>query len=72
MSTDDPPPDVKSITAWYSKLIETGSVGYLNRSDRPCVSDETVDAVREAFQRSPDKSTCRGLKRSSSTSEYSS
>ena len=48
-----PPPDVKSIKAWYSVFVETGSVGDLNRSGRPRVSDETVDAVREAFQRSP-------------------
>ena len=51
-----PQPDVKSIKAWYSKFVETGSVGDLNRSGRPCVSDETVDAVCEAFQCSPGKS----------------
>jgi len=54
-----PPPDVKSIKAWYSKFVETGSVGSLNRCGRPSVSDETVGAVREAFQRSPGKSTGR-------------
>ena len=27
-----PPPDVKSIKTWYSKFVETGSVGDLNRS----------------------------------------
>ena len=53
------PPDVKSIKVWYSKFVETGSVGDLNRSGRPSVSDETVDAVREAFQCSPGKSTRR-------------
>jgi len=53
-----PLPDVKSIKTWYSKFAETGSVGDLNRSGRPSVSGETVDAVREAFQRSPGKSTC--------------
>ena len=53
-----PPPDVKSIKVWYSKLVETGSVGDLNRSGRHSVSDET-DAVRVAFQRSPGKSTRR-------------
>ena len=52
-----PLPDVKSIKAWYSKSVETGGVGDLNRSGRPSVSDETVDAVREAFQCSPGKST---------------
>jgi len=30
----EPPPDVKSIKAWYSKFVETGSVGDLNRSGR--------------------------------------
>ena len=54
-----PPPDVKSVKAWYSKFVQTGSVGDLNRSGRPCVSDETVDVVREDFQRSPGKSTRR-------------
>ena len=49
-------PIVKSIEVWYSKSVETGSFGDLNRSDRPSVS-ETADAVREAFQRSPGKWT---------------
>jgi len=40
-----PPPDVKGIKAWYSKFVEIGSVGDLNRSSRPSVNDETVDAV---------------------------
>jgi len=54
-----PPPDVKSIKAWYSEFIQTGSVGDLNRSGRPSVSDENVDDVRESFQRSPGKSARR-------------
>jgi len=53
------PPDVKSLKAWYSKFVGTGSVGDLDRSGRPSVSDETVDTVREAFHRSPGKSTRR-------------
>jgi len=53
-----PPPDVKSIEGSYSKFVETDSVGDLNRSGGPSVSDETVD-VREAFQRTPGKSTRR-------------
>jgi len=53
------PPDVKSITAWYSKFVETGSVADLTGSGRPFVSDETVGAVCEAFQRCPGKSTRR-------------
>jgi len=54
-----PPPDVKTIKAWYSKFVETSSVGDLNTSGRSSVGDETVDSVREAFQRSPGKSTHR-------------
>ena len=54
-----PPPDGKRIKAWYSKFVQTGSVGDPKRSGRSSVSDETVDAVREAFQRSPGKSTHR-------------
>ena len=57
--TGRPPPDVKSIKAWHSKFVDTGSVGDLDRSGRPSVNDETVDAVREAFQCSPGKSTRR-------------
>jgi len=51
-----PPPDVKSVKAWYSKFAETGSLGDLNRNGRSSVSDETVDAVHETFQCSPGKS----------------
>jgi hypothetical protein len=42
-----PLPVVKSIKAWYSKFVETGSVGDLDRSGRPSVSDETVVLWRE-------------------------
>jgi len=64
MNTDDLRQmlNVKTIKAWYSKFVETGSVGDLNRSGRPSVSDATVDAVREAFQRSPGKSRHHALK----------
>jgi len=51
------PAEVTSIKAWYSKFVETDSFGDLDGSDRPSVSDENVDAVREVFQRSPGKST---------------
>jgi len=54
-----PPPDVKSIKVCYSNFVKTVSVGYLHRTGRPSVSDETVDAVRETFQRIPGKSTRR-------------
>jgi len=67
-----PPTDVNSIKAWYSKFEETGSIGDLHTSVRPRVSHETVDAVLEAFQRSPGKSKASCLKRDSCTSEHSS
>ena len=51
------PPDVKSIKGWHDKFKETGSVGDKRRSERPGVSDETVDTVRTAFQRSPQETT---------------
>ena len=41
------------------KVVEPGSVGDLNRSGRPSVSDETADAVRKPFQRSLGKTTLR-------------
>ena len=49
-------------TGSVGDLNRTGSVGDLNRSCRPSVSDQTVDAVREAFQGSPGKLTRRALK----------
>jgi hypothetical protein len=51
------PPDVNSIKAWYEKFNETDSVGDLKRSGRPRSNEETVDVVRNAFQRNPKKST---------------
>jgi hypothetical protein len=53
------PPDVKSIAVWYAKFKETGNVGDHKRTGRPSVSEETVDAMRDAFERSPRKSTRR-------------
>jgi hypothetical protein len=50
---------VKASNRGIQQCVETGSVGNLNRSDRPSVSDETVEAMREACQRSPGKSTRR-------------
>jgi hypothetical protein len=52
------PPDVESITGWYAKFIEPGDVGDRKRTGRPSASEETADAVRVAFQRSPRESTC--------------
>jgi hypothetical protein len=42
-----PLPDVDSIKAWYSKFVETGSVGDLTRSGRPSVSDEPTIFVSD-------------------------
>jgi len=57
-----PPPDVKRIKAWYWESVETGSVGDLNRSGRPSVSDEIVHVKRNwlSIRRSPcnKRSTC--------------
>jgi hypothetical protein len=52
-------PDVKSITGWNAKFKETGSVGDRERTGRPSASEETFDAVRDDFQRSPRKSSRR-------------
>jgi len=38
-----PPPDVESVKAWYSKFVETDSVGDLNRSGRPRHVGEQVE-----------------------------
>jgi len=38
-----PPPDLKSIRAWYSKFVETVIVGDLNRSGRPRHVGEHVE-----------------------------
>lgn len=54
-----PPPDSKSIVAWYAKFKESGSVFDLPRTGRPSVSEEKVEVVRQAFVRSPSKSTRR-------------
>jgi hypothetical protein len=53
------PPDVKSIAGWYAEVKETGNVSDRKRPGRPSVSEETVDAVRDAFQRSQRKSPHR-------------
>jgi hypothetical protein len=53
------PPDVKSIAGWYAKFKEIGNIGDRKRTSRPTVREEIVGAVRDAFQRSPRKSTRR-------------
>ena len=38
--------------------METGSILDRKRSGRPSIDEETVDAMRVAFHRSPRKSVC--------------
>lgn len=48
-------PDAKRIKAWHSQFLDTGSVIKRHGGGRR-VSDEQVENVRQAFQRSPSKS----------------
>ncbi|GBO17444.1 hypothetical protein AVEN_168351-1 [Araneus ventricosus] len=52
-----PPPSRNSILSWHKKFLETGSVLDKPRSGRPSTSDSDVERIREAFTRSPTKST---------------
>ena len=46
--------------AWYNRFVETGCVSHREPGQsRPCVADETIANVRQAFVRSPRKSTKR-------------
>lgn len=50
------PPSRPSIRAWHNKFMETGTVFNKGRSGRPRTSEENIDRVRNAFDRSPRKS----------------
>ena len=50
------PPSRPSIRLWHKKFIETGTVFDTRRSVRPRTSEENIERVRQAFQRSPIKS----------------
>ena len=50
------PPYTNSIKRWFKNFMETGSILDRKRSGRPSIDEETVDAVRVAFHRSPRKS----------------
>ena len=50
------PPHTNSIKRWFKNFMETGSILDRKRSGRPSIDEETVDAVRVAFHRSPRKS----------------
>jgi hypothetical protein len=51
----------RSILKWYNNFIEKGCICDQRKghSGRPSVSEQVVDRVREAFLRSPKKSTRR-------------
>ena len=45
-----------SIRLWHKKFMETGTVFDTRRSGRPTTSEENIERVRQAFQRSSMKS----------------
>ncbi|PSN35296.1 Fructosamine-3-kinase [Blattella germanica] len=47
------PPHRNNINRWDKQLKETGSLLDQKRSGRPSVSDESVDAIRDTYLRSP-------------------
>ena len=49
------PPSRPLIRLWNKKFMETGTV-FDTRSGRPRTSEENIERVRQAFQRSPMKS----------------
>ena len=53
------PPNDKTIHEWYMKFQQSGCLCAAKQSGRPGPSAETVERVREAFVRSPQKSTTR-------------
>jgi len=54
------PPSDNSIRRWYAQFQETGCVCKRKSTGRPSVKEEQVEQVRQAFERSPRKSTVRG------------
>ncbi|PSN33198.1 hypothetical protein C0J52_27321, partial [Blattella germanica] len=54
--TTEVPPHRNNINRWDKQLKETGSLLDQKRSGRPSVSDESVDAIRDTYLRSPKKS----------------
>jgi hypothetical protein len=49
-------PHKNSVTRWYRQFVETRCLFKGRSQGRPHVSDDNVERVREAFQRSPHKS----------------
>jgi len=54
------PPSDNSIRRWYAQFQETGCACKRKSTGRPSVTEEQVEQVRQAFIRSPRKSTVRG------------
>ena len=52
----DPSHINSSIKRWFKNFMKTGSILDRKRSGRPSIDEETVNAVRVAFHRSPRKS----------------
>ena len=52
------PPSRLLIRLWHKKFMETGTMFDTRRSGRPRTSEENIERVRQAFQRSPMKSIC--------------
>ena len=50
------PPSRPSIRLWNKKFMETGTLFDTRRSGRPRRSEENIERLRQAFQRSPMKS----------------
>ena len=50
------PPHTNSMKRCFKNFMETGSILDRKRSGRPSIDEDTVDAVRVAFHRSPKKS----------------
>ena len=50
------PPSRPSSRLWHKKFMETGTMFDARRSGRPRPSEENIERVRQAFQRSPIKS----------------
>jgi hypothetical protein len=58
------PPSRPSIYSWHKNFVDIGfSVRHTESPGRPCVSDATVEQLRESFVWSPRKSTQRECRR---------
>ena len=52
------PPSRPSIRLWHKEFMETGTVFDTRRNGRPRTSEENIDRIRQAFQRSSMKCIC--------------